>query len=300
MLYQSQRLWGIFVMVLIICAGSAGAAQTIVTHYEEDFSIFPNPEQGFYEYTDLNKLPVDIGRLREQGRTLIWGRINLEAYRNTATLPEALLHQIYQGFDIARDQGMKVIVRAAYGSKGPGGDYRSFADPSMDIIKGHLRQLEPVFAVNADVIALFEAGFVGPWGEWHSTSIARDYDRGRDMLLSILVELSLENRGFASLYNPRKVQIVMRHQDLGTQLVHDIIIDPRLWKPGRRIVIQEVVELAQDMSTGSYTVHLNLPDPYPSLQGDPRYSLRCANRGIWDAHTGYNTLVDGVTVSVQR
>ena len=217
MLYQSQRLWGIFMMVLIICAGSAGAAQTIVTHYEEDFSIFPNPEQGFYEYTD--------------------------------------------------------------------------------IIKGHLRQLEPVFAVNADVIALFEAGFVGPWGEWHSTSIARDYDQGRDMLLSILTELSLENRGFASLYNPRKVQIVMRHQDLGTQLVHDIIMDPRLWKPGQHIVIQEVVELAQDMSTGSYTVHLNLPDPYPSLQGDPRYSLRCANMGIWDAHTGYNTLVDGVTVS---
>jgi len=457
MLCQSQKLWGISMTVLIVCAGSAGAARTIVTHYEEDFSIFPNPEQGFYEYTDLNKLPVDIGRLREQGRTLIWGRINLEAYRNTATLPEALLYQIDQGFGIARDQGMKVIVRAAYGSKGPGGDYRSFADPSVDIIKGHLRQLEPVFAVNADVLALFEAGFVGPWGEWHSTSIARDYDQGRDMLLSILrhtpsdrmvvvrypylkqrifalhsggyatvnasnaysqlpvarvghhndcflsskddvgtynrggstreqetaylaaetlytvyggetcrldslndcerakeelallhgtylnkayhpevlnkwktqgcfdeikrrlgarlvlqqscitetvpvgetmlVELSLENRGFASLYNPRKVQIVMRHQDLGTQLVHDIVIDPRLWKPGQPIVIQEVVELSQDMSTGSYTVHLNLPDPYPSLQGDPRYSLRCANVGIWDAHTGYNTLVDGVTVS---
>jgi len=25
--------------------------------------------------------------------------------------------------------------------------------------------------------------------------------------------------------------------------------------------------------------------------------LRCANIGIWDAHSGYNTLVDGVTVS---
>jgi len=113
----------------------------------------------------------------------------------------------------------------------------------------------------------------------------------------MLVELSLENRGFASLYNPRKVQIVMKHQDLGTQLVHDTIIDPRLWKPGQNIVIQEAVELAEDMSTGSYSVHLNLPDPYPSLQDDPRYSLRCVNMGIWDAHTGYNTLVDGVTVS---
>jgi hypothetical protein len=186
MFYQSHRHWALFVTVLAVCAVTTGAAETIVTHYEEDFSIFSNPEQGFYEYTDLNKLPADIGRLREQGRTLIWGRIQLQPYRTTVILPETLLGQIDQGFGIARDQGMKVIVRAAYGAKGPGGDYRSYTDPTADIIKGHLRQLEPVFAENADVIALFEAGFVGPWGEWHGTTIARDYDQGRDMLLTIL------------------------------------------------------------------------------------------------------------------
>jgi len=443
-------------MVLVLCIGSTGGAQTIVTHYEEDLSIFPNPEQGFYEYTDLNKLPADIGRLREQGRTLIWGRIDLKAYRNTAILPEALLQQIDQGFGIARDQGMKVIVRAAYGSRGPGGDYRSFTDPPAHVIKGHLRQLEPVFAGNTDVIALFEAGFVGPWGEWHGTSIAQDYEQGRDMLLHILsntpsdrmvvvrypylkqrifalyssgyatvnadnaysllpvarvghhndcflssgddvgtynrggstraqetaylaaetlhtvyggetcrldtlndceraleelallhgsylnrayhpevlnkwqtqgcydeikrrlgarlvlqqscitetvpvggfliVELSLENRGFASLYNARKVQIVLRHQDLGTQLLHDVGVDPRLWKPGQPILIQAVVALPDDIATGPYTVHLNLPDAYASLQDDPRYSFRCANTGTWDPQTGYNKLANGVTV----
>ncbi|NQV36162.1 MAG: DUF4874 domain-containing protein, partial [Phycisphaeraceae bacterium] len=128
----------------------------------------------------------DIGQLREQGRTLIWGRINLESYRKTVTLPEALLAQIDDGFGTARQQGMKVIVRASYGSKGAGGDYRTYLDPSSDIIKGHLRQLDPLFALNVDVIALFEAGFVGPWGEWHGTSIANDYALGRDMLLSIL------------------------------------------------------------------------------------------------------------------
>jgi len=435
---------------------SISTAQPIVTQYQEELSIFPNPEQGFYEYTDLNKLPIDIGRLREQGRSLIWGRINLVNYRDTETLPEALLQQIDQGFGIARDQGMKVIVRAAYGARGPGGDYQSFTDPSAPIIKGHLRQLEPVFAINADVIALFEAGFVGPWGEWHGTSIAQDYELGRDMLLHILnntpadrmvvvrypylkqrifalhsggsatvnasnassqlpvarvghhndcflsskddvgtydrggstrvqetaylaaealhtvyggetcrldslnnceraleelallhgsylnnayhpevlskwqdqgcfddikrrlgarlvlqqscisrtvpvggfltVELSLENRGFASLYNTRRVQIVLQHQDLGTQLVHELGLDPRRWKPGQPIVLQAIVTLPDKLATGSYAVYLNLPDPYASLQDDPRYSFRCANTGIWDAQSGYNKLVDGVTV----
>jgi len=112
----------------------------------------------------------------------------------------------------------------------------------------------------------------------------------------LIVELSLENRGFASLYNARKVQIVLRHQGQGTQLVHDVGVDPRLWKPGQPIVIQTVVELPDNISTGSYTVYLNLPDAYASLQDDPRYSFRCANTGIWEAQTGYNQLANGVTI----
>jgi hypothetical protein len=39
---------------------------------------------------------------------------------------------------------------------------------------------------HADVIALFEAGFIGPWGEWHTTQIAQDYDLGREMLFHLL------------------------------------------------------------------------------------------------------------------
>jgi hypothetical protein len=457
MLCLSRKLWCVVFMVLATCPALAGAEETITTQYEEDFSLFPNPEQGFYEYKDLNRLPEDIGLLREQGRTLIWGRINLESHRHTVTLPEVLLTQINDGFGIAREQGMKVIVRVAYGSKGAGGDYRTYTDPSMDIMIGHLRQLDPLFALNADVIALFEAGFVGPWGEWHTTSIANDFAKGRDMLLNILrytpsdrmvvvrypylkqsifalcsggyatvnasngysqlpvarvghhndcflassddmgtynrggssreqetaylaaetlytvyggetcslnvlndctraqeelallhgtylnrgyhpdvlekwkgqgcfdeiqrrlgarlvlqhscisetvpaggilaVELSLENKGYAALYNARKVQIVMKHQDLDQWLIHDLDIDPRHWKPGQPQVILEAVPLTDALAEGAYSVYLNLPDSYPSLHGDPRYSFRCANTGMWDMQTGYNRLATGVIVT---
>lgn len=457
MLCLSRRFRSIFMVILVVRALQVGAEQTLITQYEEDFSVFCNPEQGFYEYTDLNRLPTDIGRLREQGRTLVWGRINLESCRNTETLPAALLAQIDEGFGVARHQGMKVIVRASYGSKGAGGDYRSFLDPPTDIIKGHLSQLAPLFTLHADVIALFEAGFVGPWGEWHGTAIANDYTQGRDMLLSILqhtpadrmvvvrypylkqrifalcsggyatvnpdnaysqlpvarvghhndcflsssddvgtynrggstreqetaylasetlhtvyggetcrldalndcqraqeelallhgtylnhayhpdvlkkwktqscfdeikrrlgarlvlkqscitetvpvggalvVEIALENKGYAALYNPRKIQIVMKHEDVDQQLIHDLTMDPRRWKPGQPQVIQAVVPLTDTLAPGAYSVHLNLPDPYPTLQGDPRYSFRCANTGIWDGKTGYNALAEGVVVT---
>jgi len=137
MLGLSRTLWRVVILVLAACAALAEAEETIMTQYEEDFSIFCNPEQGFYEYTDLNRLPEDIGHLREQGRTLIWGRINLESHRHTETLPEALLTQINDGFGIARQQGMKVIVRVSYGSKGAGGDYRTYLNRAYhpDVLK---------------------------------------------------------------------------------------------------------------------------------------------------------------------
>ena len=457
MLCLSRELCLVVIVVVSACLALAGAEETITTEYEEDFSHFPNPEQGFYEYKDLTRLSDDIGHLREEGRTLIWGRINLESRRQTVTLPEDLLIQIDAGFGTARAQGMKVIVRVSYGSRGPGGDYRTYEDPSLAIMKGHLRQLAPLFALNVDVIALFEAGFVGPWGEWHSTTLANDYEQGRDMLFDILrhtpsdrmvvvrypylkqrifalcsegvatvnagnaysalpvarvghhndcflasssdmgtynrgggtreqetaylaaetlytvyggetcalhalndcqraqeelallhgtylnrayhpevlekwktqgcfdeiqrrlgarlvlqhscvtqsapaggalvIELSLENRGYAALYNPRKVQILMKHQEQDHVLVHDLGIDPRHWKPGQAQVILEVGPLPKTLPEGLYSIYLSLPDPTGSLQDDPRYSFRCANTGIWDDRTGTHRLTDGVTVT---
>jgi hypothetical protein len=158
----------------------------ITTRYTPSEQTFANPERGFYLYNNLMQLDAAIGKRREEGHTLIWGQIPLKAYRETATLPQAVLDSVSHGFAIARSQGMKVIVRGSYGSKGPGGDYTSYEDPPTAHIKNHMRQLAPVFKANADVIAFFEAGFVGPWGEWHTTKIANDYDQGRPLLFHLL------------------------------------------------------------------------------------------------------------------
>jgi len=43
-------------------------------------------------------------------------------------------------------------------------------DASKDQIVAHLAQLKPVLAANADVIYCVEGGFIGRYGEWHSSS----------------------------------------------------------------------------------------------------------------------------------
>ena len=127
---------------------NATRADVIGTHYEPDASIFPNPERGFYIYTNLHELDPAIGKRRSEGHTLVWGRIFMETYREVPSLPESFLAAVENGFAIARDQGMKVIVRGSYGFKGPSGDYTSYEDPPKPNIKNHIAQLAPIFAAN--------------------------------------------------------------------------------------------------------------------------------------------------------
>ena len=176
----------IITLALISCTISAKAQAPDTVDHVESEARFANPERGFYLYNNLLNLSREIGRRRAEGHTLIWGKIPLDAYREQTPLPQAVLDSLTRGFVTARSSGMKVIVRASYGSRGAGGDYTSYEDPSQDVIEKHIAQLAPIFSQNADVIALFEAGFVGPWGEWHTTEIAEDNARGRAVIFHLL------------------------------------------------------------------------------------------------------------------
>jgi hypothetical protein len=46
------------------------SGDTLYTRYTVDESIFPNPERGFYLYSDLSDLDSDIGTRRQEGHTL--------------------------------------------------------------------------------------------------------------------------------------------------------------------------------------------------------------------------------------
>lgn len=153
----------------------------------EERGLFPNPERGFYYFQDLANPSGDWKHLRgEKGVTLVAGKVKLDAFREVPKLLEGYLEKLAAGFVKAREAGVKVIVRVDYGHKGPGGDYTTYEDPVKEIILGHIGQLAPVWERNSDVIALFEAGFVGPWGEWHSTAITKDPELQREVYLKII------------------------------------------------------------------------------------------------------------------
>lgn len=150
----------------------------------------------------------------------MWGQIMLKDYRDEPTLPSEFLAQLQVGFDIAQKAGLKVIIRGSYGHVGLGGDYKTFKDPDENIIKRHIEQLAPLFEKNKHLIAFFEAGFIGPWGEWHSTHITKTPSLQREFFFHILNHTP-KNRMVLLRYPELKRSIFKRRKPLSAELAYD-------------------------------------------------------------------------------
>jgi hypothetical protein len=157
-------------------AHSAAPDPTPATIIRADFSAtaaeFSNPERGFYEAASsgLEALSAtEVSDAYADGYRLMYTRINLDSYRD-ADLPAAFLAKLEKGFATARKGGVKLIVRATYNYPQGETEYHDAKDASLARVKGHLAQLKPLLQQNADVIAFVQAGFIGAWGEWHTSS----------------------------------------------------------------------------------------------------------------------------------
>lgn len=453
-----------FIFILFSFTIHAQDTQTI--QYIPNNDNFPNPERGFYHqdapmWLDLERVPQDADELRQlraDGVSMVRFYFLIDEWRESPLDDEALAY-IQSQFDVVREAGFKMIPRFAYNFP-QGGEY-PYQDPDapLELVLEHISQLTPILRQNADVIAFMELGFVGAWGEWHSSThllvdentginerseaiinallealpsdrmvamryppykqslygeiplsseqafsgtpqarmgahndcllasntdwgtyfeeepmrqaqkdylhvdnqylpqggetcndgedaqpyihcenalselaylrystLNRDYHEGvlalweeegcyddiakrlgyRFTLIqaelptqatageTITLNLTLKNNGFATPYNPRGFEIILRSLGDGTLYRFSIenTHDPRRWLPDLGdIQLPITLEMANDMPAGEYELLINLPDPTPSLYGNPDYSIRLANEGVWEAETGFNQLL---------
>jgi len=100
----------------------------------------------------------------------------------------------------------------------------------------------------------------------------------------------LKNLGYAALYNPRLVELVLKNTQTEEVFKVNTGIEPRLWKPSMESEIDTVMGIPQDIPPGEYELYLNLPDPEEALYNNPAYSIRLANENVWEETTGFNRL----------
>lgn len=113
-----------------------------------------------------------------------------------------------------------------------------------------------------------------------------------DATLSVGLELS--NEGFANLYNPRALELVLRQQGGGkeTRLKVDVGEDVRAFLPaaGETKNLTLAAKVPGGLAKGEYDLFVNLPDGSESLKDRAAYSIRFANTNVWESSTGYNKL----------
>lgn len=113
---------------------------------------------------------------------------------------------------------------------------------------------------------------------------------------SFLINFKVVNNGWASPYNSRKIEIVLRNQRTGDEYYLPLKEDPRKWMPNSTNFVTANIGIPSTMPLGKYQVLLNLPDPAPKLYNRPEYSIRLANNDVWEKSTGYNSLLANVMI----
>ncbi len=109
--------------------------------------------------------------------------------------------------------------------------------------------------------------------------------------------ISLRNVGYGKIFNPRKVELVLRSAKNDSEYILPTNIDPRFWSPGLKQTLKIKVGIPRTIPFGNYTVYLSLQDPAPKLYGIPEYAIRFANKNLWEPTKGYNSLNHTVKIS---
>lgn len=191
-MYFKKALSLLLSVALLYGIVPSGPASAATLTYTGDFSTaFPNPERGYHNRYEIiddpsvndyassatsiagfnpDMLDRTFARAKADNDTLIHSYIHLDKYKNTDQLPQALLDNLASGLAAVRAAGMKIILRPAYAwSESP-------AVPESRIL-GHIQQLNAVISANADVVNHLEAGYIGPWGEWHTSQYTNPFSR---------------------------------------------------------------------------------------------------------------------------
>lgn len=157
-------------VALRLGAGEAGSLFAGRLPHRHVFAGTPamvsNPERGFrHEISggcSSSGIPnASVAELRRFNLTVAQTYCYLS---NDTQLAPAAVARMDTTFATLRQAGVKALWRFAYDAAMPGTHLYT-----EDTVLGHIKQLATPFAAHYDALYVLQAGFIGSWGEWHSS-----------------------------------------------------------------------------------------------------------------------------------
>ena len=170
-----------------------------------------NPERGWRFESLVGLEPGDpawrgtnnwpFARYRRDGVTVTQAYCYLTRYCESE-IPEGKLAALQTDFDRARAEGVKFLLRFAYEQ-----DTTRLRGPYLPQILAHVAQLKGIVNRNADVLYCLQIGWVGAWGEFHSSmSGIEDSPEQVAQVVAATLDILPPNRSTMMRYMPAREQ----------------------------------------------------------------------------------------------
>lgn len=176
-----RGLKGLFAFILLVVIGGSilicvrrhGDVSVEGTVFQESSRVLKNPYRGFYRVYGFTPYDHDAGYYNEvierlsidQDTTLAMIQISLRKYTNSPITKEGMEH-LHEIFEALETVDKTYIVRFVYDWDGKN---QETEPESVDIILGHMYQLEEIFREYNDLIFVHQGIFIGNWGEMNGT-----------------------------------------------------------------------------------------------------------------------------------
>jgi Domain of unknown function (DUF4874)/Domain of unknown function (DUF4832) len=202
-------------VLFLLCLTTPATAQDRVITFKPATTAFMTPERGWWRFatgsTDfLNASQADLDDFRDSGLTMGYAIVRLDAFK-TKKLSGALLADLDAAFVRARKAGIKVMLRFAYNYPESSQEYADAKDATLARVLEHIAQLKPFIAANADTITVMQAGFIGAWGEGHTSSNGLDTPTNKGKIRDALLAATPADMQLQFRYPPD----LIRWQDNG-------------------------------------------------------------------------------------
>jgi len=110
---------------------------------------------------------------------------------------------------------------------------------------------------------------------------------------NLSVQINLANEGYARIFKERMVYLVLKNNSTLQKTNFLINTDCRTWE--NTINVSVIVDLSS-LPIGDYSSFLYMPDSETTLASNPKYAIRLANDGVWEATEGMNNLLQTVSL----
>ena len=112
--------------------------------------------------------------------------------------------------------------------------------------------------------------------------------------------LKIVNTGFATPFNKKSVQLILRNKENKKEYPIALDADPRFWDKDSEHLLTYDLAIPETITSGTYELLLHIADDDSRLKDRPEYAIQFANLGTWESRTGYNKLLHSIEISAPQ